>query len=636
MTDAPTAPDSTADAPPAHGAGGRSQARLALGAIGVVFGDIGTSPIYAFREAFTGHHELPPSALNVYGVLGLIFWAMVIVVTLKYVTILIRADNKGEGGSLALLALISRKSGGKARWTGGIVLLGVLACALFYGDSMVTPAISVLASVEGLAVVDPRLGPAVLPLAAGILVGLFVGRKGGTARLGRWFGPVISLYLLTIGLLGALAVARHPEVAAAVDPRHAFRFFAAKPWLAFLALGSVVLAVTGAEALYAEMGRFGRRPIRSAWFLFVLPALMLNYLGQGALLLSNPQAAVSPFFLLAPPGFELPLVLLSILAATLATQAVITGAFSVTRQAIQLGFVPRLSIVHTAEHGEVYIPVVNWALMAMALVLVLMFRGSSELASAYGVAVTGAMLIDTCLLAALISSLWTWKPSRRVPLLALFLVVDLGFFAATLTKVPDGGWFPLLIGVVAFTLLTTWAKGRRLMRANLADSAMPMEIFIKSAAGSVTRVPGTAVFLTTAPRGVPPSLLHNLKHNRCLHERVMLLTVVIENTPQVEEHRRCELTDLGEGFFRLVLRFGFMEESDLPAALTTVSCGRDVRMMETSFFLSRQTLIAARNPGMAIWREHLFAWMLRNAEGAMEFFKLPPNRVVELGSQVEI
>jgi KUP system potassium uptake protein len=636
MTDAPTASDSTADSAPAPGARGRSQAGLALGAIGVVFGDIGTSPIYAFREAFTGHHELPANALNVFGVLSLIFWAMVIVVTLKYVTILIRADNKGEGGSLALLALISRKSGGKARWTGGIVLLGVFACALFYGDSMVTPAISVLAAVEGLAVVDPRLAPAVLPLAAGIIVGLFVGRKGGTARLGRWFGPVISLYLLTIGLFGALAVARHPDIVAALDPSHAFRFFAAQPWLAFLALGSVVLAVTGAEALYAEMGRFGRRPIRYGWFFFVLPALMLNYLGQGALLLAEPSATASPFFLLAPPGFELPLVLLAILAATIATQAVISGAFSVTQQAIQLGFVPRLRIVHTAEHGEIYIPVVNWTLMAAALVLVVTFRGSSELASAYGVAVTGAMLIDTFLLAALISSLWTWKPWRRVPLLVLFLLVDIGFFAATLTKVPDGGWFPLLIGVVAFTLLTTWAKGRYLMRVNLADSAMPMEIFIKSAAGSVVRVPGTAVFLTTTNQGVPPSLLHNLKHNRCLHERVMLLTVVIEGTPQVEEHKRCDLVDLGEGFFRLTLRFGFMEESDLPAALATVSCGRDVRMMETSFFLSRQTLIAARNPGMAKWREHLFAWMLRNAESAMEFFKLPPNRVVELGSQVEI
>jgi KUP system potassium uptake protein len=633
MTDAPPATDPTADSPP--GARPRSQAGLALGAIGVVFGDIGTSPIYAFREAFTGHHPLAPSPLNVFGVLSLIFWAMVIVVSLKYVAILIRADNKGEGGSLALLALISRKSGGKARWSGGIVLLGVLACALFYGDSMVTPAISVLAAVEGLRVVDPRLTPLVLPLAAGILVGLFVGRQSGTVRFGRWFGPIISLYLATIGLLGALALARHPEVALAVDPRHAFRFFAAHPWLGFLALGSVVLAVTGAEALYAEMGRFGRRPIRYGWFFFVLPALMLNYLGQGALILTDPAATASPFFSLAPTGFELPLVLLTILAATIATQAVISGAFSVTQQAIQLGFVPRLRIVHTAEHGEIYIPVVNWTLMTAALLLVLTFRSSSELASAYGVAVTGAMLIDTCLLAALISSLWTWKPSRRVPLLVLFLVVDLVFFGATLTKVPDGGWFPLLVGVAAFLLLTTWAKGRQLMRAHLAD-AMPTEIFIKSAAGSVVRVPGTAVFLTTAHQGVPPSLLHNLKHNRCLHERVLLLTVVIEDMPYVEPHRRCDLTDLGEGFFRLILRFGFMEESDLPAALATVSCGRDIRMMETSFFLSRQTLVAAGKPGMSVWREHLFAWMLRNAESAMEFFKLPPNRVVELGSQVEI
>jgi len=636
MTDAPSASDPHADSPPAPGARGRSQAGLALGAIGVVFGDIGTSPIYAFREAFTGHHQLAPNALNVFGVLSLIFWAMLIVVSLKYVAILIRADNKGEGGSLALLALISRKRGGKGRWSGGIILLGVLACALFYGDSMVTPAISVLAAVEGLKVVDPRLTPLVLPLAAGILVGLFVGRQSGTVRFGRWFGPIISIYLATIGLLGALALARHPEVALAIDPRHAFRFFAAQPWLAFLALGSVVLAVTGAEALYAEMGRFGRRPIRYGWFFFVLPALMLNYLGQGALILSDPAAASSPFFSLAPSGFELPLVLLTILAATIATQAVISGAFSVTQQAIQLGFVPRLRIVHTAEHGEIYIPVVNWTLMTAALALVLIFRSSSELASAYGVAVTGAMLIDTCLLAALISSLWTWKPSQRVPLLILFLAVDLAFFSATLTKVPDGGWFPLLVGAVAFILLTTWAKGRQLMRAHLADSTMPTEIFIKSAAGSVVRVPGTAVFLTTAHQGVPPSLLHNLKHNRCLHERVMLLTVVIEDLPLVEPHRRCDLVDLGDGFFRLILRFGFMEETDLPMALATVSCGRTVKMMETSFFLSRQTLVAARKPGMSPWREHLFAWMLRNAESAMEFFKLPPNRVVELGSQVEI
>ena len=614
-----------------------ARAGLVLGAIGVVFGDIGTSPLYAFREAFTGHHQLAIAPGTVFGVLSLIFWAMVLVVTLKYVVILIRADNKGEGGSLALLALISRKSGGtRGRRSAGIVLLGVLACALFYGDSMVTPAISVLAAVEGLKVVDPHLAPAILPLAGAILVGLFVARRGGTPLLGRWFGPIIAVYLATIAALGAAAVVKNPGIVAALDPRHGVAFFAAQPWKAFLALGSVVLAVTGAEALYAEMGRFGRRPIRAGWFLFVFPALMLNYLGQGALLLADRSAAASPFFLLAPAGFELPLVILSILAATVATQAVISGAFSVTQQAIQLGFVPRLRIEHTAEAGHIYIPVVNWALMIAALGLVLSFRTSSDIASAYGVAVTGAMLIDTWLLAALISSLWTWKPSRRIPLLIVFVAVDLTFFAATLTKVPDGGWFPLLVGAVIFTLLTTWARGRQLMRESLAESAMPIQIFIKSAAGSAVRVPGTAVFLTTAPDGVPPSLLHNLKHNRCLHERVMLLTVVIVDTPVANPDARCDLTDLGEGFYRLVLRFGFMEESDIPAALASVRCGPDVRMMETSFFLARQTLIHSPRPGMAIWREKLFAWMLRNAESAMEFFKLPPNRVVELGSQVAI
>jgi len=610
-------------------------ARLTIGAIGIVFGDIGTSPLYAFRQTFAGLHPLPVDRLHVLGVLSLIFWSMMIVVTVKYILILMRADNKGEGGSLALLALISRKTE-RARWGTAIVLLGVFACALFYGDTMITPAISVLSAVEGIVLVEKGFEPWVIPIAIGILVGLFSIQRRGTAAVGALFAPVLIVYFLVLGALGLASIAQHPGIVGALNPWWAIQFFLEERFYAFVAMGSVVLAVTGTEALYADMGHFGRRPIQLAWFFFVLPALMINYLGQGALLIAEPETISSPFFMLAPDWFRLPLVVIATMATVIASQAVISGAFSVTQQAIQLGFVPRLRIVHTAEHGEIYIPVVNWTLMAAALVLVLSFRSSSELASAYGVAVTGAMLIDTCLLAALLSSLWTWRPSRRLPLLALFLVVDLAFFGATLTKVPDGGWFPLLVGLVAFVLLTTWAKGRQLMRAHLADVAMPMEIFIKSAAGSVVRVPGTAVFLTTAHQGVPPSLLHNLKHNRCLHERVMLLTVVIEDTPYVESNRRCDLTDLGEGFFRLVLRFGFMEESDLPAALATVSCGRDIRMMETSFFLSRQTLIAARKPGMAVWREHLFFWMLRNAESAMEFFKLPPNRVVELGSQVEI
>jgi len=621
-------------------AAGASRARpgfaaLTLGAVGVVFGDIGTSPLYALREAFGGHHHLPVEAGTVLGVLSLIFWSMMLVVTLKYITVLTRADNKGEGGSLALLALISR-SAGVAR-PGGIILLGVFACALFYGDSMITPAISVLAAVEGLEIVDPSFGPAIVPIAIFLLAFLFLGRRTGAPRLSRAFGPILAVYFLTLAVLGAMAVARHPHVLAALDPSHAFGFIAADPGRAFLALGSVVLAVTGAEALYAEMGQFGRRPIAAGWAFGVLPALALNYFGQGALLLSDPRTLVSPFYSLAPAGFTLPLVIITTLAALIATQAVISGAFSVTQQAIQLGFVPRLRILHTgAREATIYIPVVNWILMVAVIALVATFRNSSDLAGAYGIAVTGAMLIDTCLLGVLLLVLWQWKRWLAVPLLALFLLVDSIFFAATLTKFPDGGWFPLLVGIVAFTLLTTWSRGRSLMRARLRDSAMPVEIFIRSAANSATRVAGTAVFMTASPEGVPPSLLHNLKHNRCLHERVMLLTVEIEDVPHVDEDRRCGLTDLGSGFYRLVLRFGFMDDTDIPAALRTVRCGPNIRMMETSFFLARQTLIASPKPGMAIWREKLFAWMLRNAESAMEFFRLPPNRVVELGSQVEI
>jgi KUP system potassium uptake protein len=632
-----SAPLSPGDHPPAPADRPASLGALTLGAIGVVFGDIGTSPIYAFREAFGGHHSLVIGHGTVYGVLSLIFWSMMLVVTLKYITLLTRAHNKGEGGSLALLALISRRSGG-VRWSGGIVLLGVFACALFYGDSMITPAISVLSAVEGLAIVRPDFQPFVIPLAVALLVGLFVLRAGGTDRFQGWFGPILTVYFLTLAALGLMSVIKDPGILGALDPRWALRFIVADTMRAFLALGSVVLAVTGAEALYAEMGQFGRRPIRLGWMLFVLPALMLNYLGQGALLLADPGALISPFYLLAPEAVRVPLLILTTLAAMIASHAVLSGAFSVTQQAIQLGFVPRLRILHSsaAAHAQIFIPLVNWALLVMALILILTFQSSSDLAAAYGVAVTGAMLIDTVLLAILLLSLWRWKRWLTLPLIALFLIVDLTFFGANLAKVPDGGWFPLAVGVVTFTLLTTWSKGRQLMRERMRDVAMPVSIFIKSAANSAARVPGTAVFMTTALDGVPPSLLHNLKHNRCLHERVMLLTVVIEDVPQVDENRRCELEDLGSGFFRLVLHFGFMEESDIPAALSTLRCGADFRMMDTSFFLARQTLLAARKPGMALWREQLFAWMLRNAESAMEFFKLPPNRVVELGSQVEI
>jgi KUP system potassium uptake protein len=641
MSDKAAAPQQPADRPAGHHPQA-SQASLTLLALGVVFGDIGTSPLYALRQTFDGAHPLPINQIQVYGVLSLIFWSMMLVVAIKYISILTRADNKGEGGSLALLALISRKSDrpGRRKWTTGIVLLGVFACALFYGDSMITPAISVLSAVEGLTVVQSSLQPLVIPIAIFILVGLFMLQRTGTARVGTVFGPIVSIYFLTLAGLGAMSVARHPDILWALNPWYAVNFFLVDKWLGFLALGSVVLAVTGTEALYADMGHFGRRPIRNAWWMFVMPALMLNYMGQGALLIADPTTVSSPFFMLAPDWFRLPLVLIATLATIVASQAVISGAFSVTQQAIQLGFIPRMRITHTSARaaGQIYIPVVNNALMVLVILLVLTFQNSTNLAAAYGVAVTGAMLIDTCLLAVVLFSLWKWPRWAAVPLLAIFFVVDITYFAANLTKVPNGGWFPLLVGLIGFTLLTTWAKGRQLMIRRMDEGAIPVPVFIKSAASSATRVPGTAVFMTTSSDGIPHSLLHNLKHNRVLHERVLLLTIRIEDVPFVEPDKTFEMQELGSGFFRLIVRYGFMQETDVPAALAKVeSCGPQFRMMDTSFFLARQTLVASpAKPGMALWREKLFAWMLRNAESAMEFFKLPPNRVVELGSQVEI
>ena len=641
-----TAEIATGDQQDGHHAQG-SLAKLMVGAIGIVFGDIGTSPIYAFRETFAGHHLLQPDALHIYGVLSLIFWSMLIIVALKYVTIIMRADNKGEGGSLALLALINRTvtEGEKKKWTMGIVLLGVFATALFYGDSMITPAISVLSAVEGLTTVQAGFEPYVVPTAVGILVGLFAIQSRGTAKVGLMFGPIMLVYFATIAVLGAMQIVNHPDVLFQMfNPLNAFKFYFAEPLPAFIAMGSVVLAVTGAEALYADMGHFGRRPIKFSWLYFVMPALLLNYMGQGAMLLSQGPAEAletvkNPFFFLAPDTLRLPLVILATMATIIASQAVISGAFSVTQQAIQLGFIPRLRITHTSEHaaGQIYIPIVNWALMVMVILLVLMFGSSSNLAAAYGIAVTGAMLIDGVLISVLLFSLWKWPPWKAIPLLVVFFTIDILYFSANLLKVPDGGWFPLLIGAIAFTMLTTWAKGRKLMIDRMAEAALPIEVFIKSAATSATRVPGSAVFMTTSMTGVPHALLHNLKHNKVLHERVMLLTVRIEDVPFVMTERRIETKDYGAGFYRIIIRYGFMEEIDVPAALAQITtCGPQFKMMDTSFFLARQTLLPSSRPGMAIWRERLFAWMLRNAESAMEFFKLPTNRVVELGSQVEI
>jgi KUP system potassium uptake protein len=645
MAESQTAEDiSHAEPHDGHGHGKASLTTLAIGAIGVVFGDIGTSPIYAFRETFSGHHRINPDPVHIHGVLSLVFWSMMIVVTFKYAMTIMKADNKGEGGSLALLALINRNTQG-ARWTAPIIMLGVFATALFYGDSMITPAMSVLSATEGLTYVSPAFKAWIIPIAVGILIGLFAIQSRGTAKVGALFGPIMLLYFTTLAALGILHLVKDPWIIIeTINPLNAVKFFITDGFRAFIAMGSVVLAVTGAEALYADMGHFGRKPITVGWLWFVLPALMLNYAGQGAMILSLDAAAAAdaikdPFFLMAPEMFRLPVVAIAILATIIASQAVISGAFSLTQQAIQLGFIPRLKIMHTSESaaGQIYIPIINWALMIMVITLVLFFRSSSNLAAAYGIAVTGAMFIDTCLLSVVLLTLWKWPKWKALPLLAVFIIVDIAYLGANLLKVPQGGYFPLLIGLVIFTLLTTWSRGRTLMRERMAESTMPMEVFIKSASNSAQRVPGTAIFMASSAAGVPSALLHNIKHNKVLHERVIILTVQIEDVPYVDEANRIVCKDLGEGFYRIKLRFGFLEETDVPAMLARVEiCGPPFEMMHTSFFLSRQTLIASKIPGMAIWREKMFAWMLRNAASAMEFFKLPTNRVVELGSQVEI
>jgi len=536
----------------AHGSHGNGNvAKLAFGAIGIVFGDIGTSPLYAFRETFVGPHPLALDKLHILGVVSLIFWSMTLVVAVQYVSILMRADNKGQGGSLALVALISSKIG-KAKYGGIAVLLGVFATALFYGDSMITPAISVLSAVEGLTVVEQRLAPLVVPIALILLVLLFFLQKRGTAKVGALFAPVMIVYFSVIAVLGVTQIFHTPEILWALNPWYAVQFFVTDKMVAFLALGSVVLAVTGSEALYSDMGHFGRGPMRLSWFGFVMPCLLLNYFGQGAMVISLDDVAAAeaienPFFILAPEMLRLPLVILATFATFIASQAVISGAFSITHQAIQLGFVPRLSIRHTSEEeaGQIYIPSINWALMIAVIILVLTFQNSSSLASAYGIAVTGAMLIDTCLLAVLVTAVWRWKLWMAIPVVLIFFIVDGAYFAANITKIPDGGWFPLLIGAIAFTMLTTWAAGRKLMKDRMTEVALPLNVFAKSAHGSAARVPGTAIFMASTNVGVPSALLHNIKHNKVLHERVVVLTVDVQDVPYLEPSERLEVENLG-------------------------------------------------------------------------------------------
>ncbi len=613
---------------------------LAVGAIGVVYGDIGTSPLYTLRTAFTGSYGLALTPDNILGVLSVIFWALLIIVTLKYITLIMRADNRGEGGILALTALVSRGLEGRDRLRWWLVGLGIFGASMFYGDGMITPAISVLGAVEGLGVIAPAMHAYIVPVAVLILVALFAVQRKGTAGLGAVFGPVMALWFVTLAVLGAQQIGRNPAVLEALGPTYALRFITGNPGTAFVAFGAVVLAVTGTEALYADMGHFGRSPIRRAWIFFVFPALLLNYFGQAALVLGDPAAIQNPFYLLAPEWGRVPLLLLATAAAIIASQAVISGAFSLTRAAIQMGYCPRLTILHTSERaiGQIYIPFINWMLLAAIVALVIGFRNSDNLAGAYGIAVTTAMLIDSILIFVVMRRLWKWPLLVAILIGAPLLLIDLFFLSSNALKIPEGGWFPILIGGVVFTLLTTWKRGRALLMRRLADDAMPLDLFIQSIEASPpTRVPGTAVFLTSTQNRVPHALLHNLKHNKVLHERVVFLTIVTQDIPFVPDEERYEIKPLGCDFFRMVANYGFKDDPDVPELLE--DCGRRgfvFDMMETSFFVSRETLIATVTPGMALWREKLFVSMSKNATKASEFFQVPTNRVVELGTQVEL
>ncbi len=606
----------------------------------MVFGDIGTSPLYAVKEVFHESHGIGVSEANVLGMLSLVFWALMLVVSLKYVLFIMRADNRGEGGIMALIALAQQATHKRPGLKWAFLTLGVFGAALFYGDGIITPAISVLSAVEGLEFATPGLHVFIIPIALVILVGLFVVQRWGTANVGRFFGPIMLIWFLTLATLGVKEIVHNPQVLWALNPQYAVMFFVHNQVAGFLALGSVVLAVTGAEALYADMGHFGKQAIRTAWVGLTLPALLLNYFGQGALVLRNPAAIENPFYLLAPEGTIYLLIGIATLATIIASQAVISGAYSITRQAIQLGYLPRMRVIHTSsrEIGQVYIPFINTALAIGVAGLVLGMQNSSNLAAAYGIAVTGTMAIDTLLASLVAYSLWQKNFWAVLALGTFFLAIDLAFFTANLPKIPHGGWFPLVIGVLVFTLLATWKKGRTLLQKKQSDETLPLEPFLENLmAYPPQRVPGTAVFLTTSHSSVPHALLHNLIHNKVLHERVIFLTVFTEEVPFVPDIDQIELEELGHGTWRMIVRYGFKDEPDIPLALARCEAlGLPFNMMETSFFLNRETILPGKLPGMAVWRERLFAWMNRSASTAMEFFKLPPNRVIELGTQVEI
>ncbi len=611
---------------------------LVLGAIGVVFGDIGTSPLYALKETFAGTHLLSVVQPNILGILSLMFWTIMLLISLKYVIIVMRADNRGEGGALALLALVSHLTNGRPKTKWFITVLGVIAAALFYGDSMITPAISVLSAVEGLEAIAPHLSSLVIPITLVVVTLLFWMQRRGTHFIGIAFGPIMVLWFISIAGFGLMAIMRMPEVLYALDPSYAYSFIVADPMVAFLALGGVVLAVTGGEALYADMGHFGKMPIRLSWFGFVLPALVLNYFGQGALLLIDPTSISSPFFLLAPEWARLPMVILATAAAVIASQAVISGAFTVAHQSIQMGMLPRMPIIHTSGliRGQVYVPITNWSLYIAVVYLVFNFQSASNLAAAYGIAVTGTMTITTMLIAYVMVLGWRWPLIKVVPLITLLLSVDLTFFAANLVKIPQGGWFPLGIAALSFTVLTTWRRGRQLLTEKVKLTSIPIEVIID---GTITtpRVMGTAVFMVSEMEGAPSSLMHNLKHNQVLHERNILLTIVVEDKPYVTRNNRVLVKELGHGFYRVKLFYGFMQTPDIPLALEL--CAEDhlpFDMMSTSFFISRAMIAIAKRTRMGRWRGKLFLAMSKNAMNAADFFKIPANRVIEMGTRIEI
>jgi KUP system potassium uptake protein len=616
----------------------RPIAPLTLAALGVVYGDIGTSPLYALRECFFGAHAVEPTQQNVLGVLSLIVYSLIFVISAKYVAIVLRADNQGEGGILAMTALLpeslSKRSGRS------LLMLGIFGAALLYGDGMITPAITVLGAVEGLTLVTPALHSYVVPIAVVILVGIFSIQRHGTHRVGRFFGPVMLLWFATLAVLGLLWTLQHPVVLSAFNPRYAVEFFMANGWHGLVVLGGVMLVVTGGEALYADMGHFGARPIRLAWFGLVMPALLLNYFGQGALLLADPTAASQPFFRLVPAWALIPLVALSTMAAIIASQALISGAFSLTRQAVQLGFCPRLEITHTSRHemGQVYVSYVNWALMLCTIAIVIGFGSSADLAAAYGIAVTMTMAMTTVLLHAVMIGRWQWPKWVAGLVAGSFLLVELAFLLANIPKVIHGGWLPIVIGAVLFTLMTTWKTGRQIVARRILARTEPLADFVaRIPVTAPARVPGTAVFMTAQTKGTPPALAHNLRYNRVLHERVVTLMVSTSATPHVPSEERITITPMGQGVWDVAIRYGFMEDPDVPAALAQArDLGLDIDLGDVTYFLGRETLIVTSQAGMAQWREQLFVLMARNAQRAVTFFRLPPERVVELGIQVEL